>query len=319
MIVVGLGSLCAHILRKQPREQTLFNTAELMLQAGIGGLLLAGAGWTVDAQLISNPALLLFVIVIAAIMYVIEYLSVAIVAGLQTGTSPLLLWRQSISFDSIEVFAQYALGLVAALLVVVQPWALVVLLLPAIALYRSSKRHLQLRDQARILEYRAFHDALTGLPNRALFADRLTHALTRTDRNHALVAVLFLDLDRFKVINDSLGHEIGDQVLLAVADRLKACLRPSDTVARLGGDEFTILLEDIDQVRDATQVAERIAETLKTPFQLSGHEATTTASIGLRSVASMPSNQMTCCATPTPRCIARRNAARRATKSSTRA
>src|SRR5215203_3424437 len=98
------------------------------------------------------------------------------------------------------------------------------------------------------LRHQAFHDLLTGLPNRALFIDRLEHALTRANRRGSTVAVLFTDLDNFKVINDSLGHDVGDQLLVAVAERLKACLRPEDTAARLGGDEFTILVEDIASV-----------------------------------------------------------------------
>jgi len=132
------------------------------------------------------------------------------------------------------------------------------------------------------LLHNAFHDALTGLPNRALFVDCLSRAVERGKRREDyLFAVLFLDLDRFKVVNDSLGHSIGDQLLIAIACRLEACLRPKDTAARLGGDEFTILLEDIEQVRDASRVAERIQEELTLPFELSGQEVFTTASIGI--------------------------------------
>ncbi len=90
------------------------------------------------------------------------------------------------------------------------------------------------------LAHQAFHDALTGLPNRALFMNRLEHALARSTRQPSQTALLYLDLDRFKVVNDSLGHEVGDQLLIAVGERLQACVRPQDTVARLGGDEFTI-------------------------------------------------------------------------------
>jgi diguanylate cyclase (GGDEF)-like protein len=132
------------------------------------------------------------------------------------------------------------------------------------------------------LRYQACHDALTGLPNRFLFIDRVDHAIKRAKRQKDyLFAVLFLDLDRFKVVNDSLGHIIGDQLLVAIAHRLEACLRPADTVARLGGDEFTILLEDIKDITDATQVAERIQNELALPFHLSGHEVFTAASIGI--------------------------------------
>ncbi|WP_445635127.1 Diguanylate cyclase [Nostoc sp. DSM 114161] len=128
----------------------------------------------------------------------------------------------------------------------------------------------------------AFHDALTGLPNRASFINRLRHAINYSKRHSDyLFAVLFIDLDRFKVINDSLGHHKGDQFLLAIASRLELCVRSIDTAARLGGDEFTILLEGIQDVSDAIKVAERIEQELKLPFELEGQEIFTTASIGI--------------------------------------
>ncbi|MDZ8080117.1 MAG: EAL domain-containing protein [Nostoc sp. DcaGUA01] len=128
----------------------------------------------------------------------------------------------------------------------------------------------------------AFHDALTGLPNRAAFINRLRHAINYSKRHSDyLFAVLFIDLDRFKVINDSLGHHKGDQFLLAIASRLELCVRSIDTAARLGGDEFTILLEGIQDVSDAIKVADRIEQELKLPFELDGQEIFTTASIGI--------------------------------------
>ncbi len=128
----------------------------------------------------------------------------------------------------------------------------------------------------------AFHDALTGLPNRALFTDRLEHALRLAKRRKDyLFAVLFLDLDRFKVVNDSLGHAIGDQLLVSIARRLETCLRAGDTVARLGGDEFVLLLEDIDGVNEATSIVNRLQKQITSPILLDGHEVFITASIGI--------------------------------------
>lgn len=128
------------------------------------------------------------------------------------------------------------------------------------------------------LAHDAFHDALTGLFNRALFLDRLQ----RVSRHRgSAFAVLFLDLDRFKVINDSLGPALGDQLLILVARRLEGSLRPADTVARLGGDEFAVLAEDIDDVREAVLIAERLQRDLSQPFLLDGHEVLITASIGI--------------------------------------
>jgi diguanylate cyclase (GGDEF)-like protein/PAS domain S-box-containing protein len=132
------------------------------------------------------------------------------------------------------------------------------------------------------LQHEAIHDVLTGLPNRALFMDLLARSLARAKRRtDYLFGVLFLDLDRFKMINDSLGHMIGDQLLIAMARRLERCLRPGDVVARLGGDEFTILLDDIHDVNDALRIADRIQHELRQPFQLGGQEVFTTASIGI--------------------------------------
>jgi diguanylate cyclase (GGDEF)-like protein/PAS domain S-box-containing protein len=134
----------------------------------------------------------------------------------------------------------------------------------------------------RQLLHDAFHDALTGLPNRALFMDHVKMAIQRTRRNgDRLFAALFLDLDRFKIINDSLGHMVGDQLLVGIARRLETCLRPGDTVARLGGDEFTILLEDLSGAGDAIEVARRVQDAVSQPFNIGGHEVFTTASIGI--------------------------------------
>lgn len=139
-----------------------------------------------------------------------------------------------------------------------------------------------LRDSAAQLTHNAFHDPLTGLPNRTLFMNRLKFAIEqhRSDPNSQF-ALLFLDLDRFKVINDSLGHTLGDRLLVAIAERLRACLRSRDTIARFGGDEFTILLEELSDTSNAVCVAERIQAELLLPFTLRGQEMFMTASIGI--------------------------------------
>jgi diguanylate cyclase (GGDEF)-like protein/PAS domain S-box-containing protein len=131
------------------------------------------------------------------------------------------------------------------------------------------------------IKHLAYHDALTNLPNRLLFKDRLTVALSHAQRDGSHLAVLFLDLDRFKVINDSLGHNIGDQLLQAVAARVQACVRDSDTVARLGGDEFTVLLPRLNRSEDAAPVATKIIEAIRYPFHIEGREFFITTSIGI--------------------------------------
>jgi diguanylate cyclase len=128
------------------------------------------------------------------------------------------------------------------------------------------------RDQ---LEHQALHDALTGLANRVLFADRLDRALLQPAAN---VSVLFCDLDDFKLVNDEMGHEAGDALLVLIAERLRSCVRITDTVARLGGDEFAILLEDAD---DATLVADRVVQCVRQDVQLAGQRVVTSISVGM--------------------------------------
>ena len=131
------------------------------------------------------------------------------------------------------------------------------------------------------INFQAYHDLLTRLPNRSLFKDRLSVALTQANRNHQRLAVMFIDLDRFKIINDSLGHTMGDRLLQAVSQRLLGCIRKGDTLSRFGGDEFTLLLPDTQDIIAAVQVAEKILESIKEPFKLGGHDIHVGASIGI--------------------------------------
>jgi diguanylate cyclase (GGDEF)-like protein/PAS domain S-box-containing protein len=132
------------------------------------------------------------------------------------------------------------------------------------------------------LLHQALHDPLTGLPNRHLFMERLGGALMRYHSHEgALFAVLFLDLDRFKVVNDSLGHHVGDELLQVVGDRLRACVRSGDTVARFGGDEFAVLLEELETLDEASRIAERLGQAVAAPINLSGYEVFSSASIGI--------------------------------------
>ena len=145
-------------------------------------------------------------------------------------------------------------------------------------------RDITLRKQAEEqLERQAFHDPLTGLPNRVLFMSRLEHLFRRARRSSGTLyfAVLYLDLDRFKIVNDTLGHQAGDELLVEITRRLERCVRPSDTLARFGGDEFTVLLEDIASSADATAVAERIHDELTAPIEVHGHEVRSSVSLGI--------------------------------------
>ncbi len=131
------------------------------------------------------------------------------------------------------------------------------------------------------LRHHAFHDALTGLPNRLLFMDRLSQALRHAPRAHELVGIGLIDLDRFKVVNDTLGHAAGDEALRLVARRLEVCSRDSDTFARLGGDEFTVLLRDVRNADDVNAIARRVIEAFEKPFTIAGQQVHLTASLGM--------------------------------------
>jgi diguanylate cyclase (GGDEF)-like protein/PAS domain S-box-containing protein len=138
--------------------------------------------------------------------------------------------------------------------------------------------HRQLTDQ---LEHQAQHDALTGLPNRLLFQDRLKQALAQAERKQQQVAVLYMDLDRFKNINDTMGHSAGDMLLQQAADRLNACIRKSDTLARLGGDEFVVLVTELTDSQAAMRVAAELIELARAPFEIEGQEAYISVSLGI--------------------------------------
>ncbi|HXC61211.1 MAG TPA: GGDEF domain-containing protein, partial [Nitrospiria bacterium] len=147
-----------------------------------------------------------------------------------------------------------------------------------VAFLRDISERKQLEEHLRQI---GLHDALTGLPNRILLTDRLNQALARTRWHKRLVAALFLDLDSFKMINDTLGHEIGDRLLKAVSERLTASLRDGDTVARLSGDEFVIILADVAKVEDIPPIAQKILHILAEPIQIDKHELKITTSVGI--------------------------------------
>jgi diguanylate cyclase (GGDEF)-like protein len=144
-----------------------------------------------------------------------------------------------------------------------------------------SHENAERRAQAEQMHYMAYHDPLTGLPNRALFKDRFQHAVTIANRTQKSLGVMFIDIDRFKAINDSMGHESGDAVLIEAAKRIRACLRASDTACRIGGDEFTVILERLPSNEHAAQVANRLIQKFSEPMQVGSREIVVTASIGI--------------------------------------
>jgi diguanylate cyclase (GGDEF)-like protein len=140
----------------------------------------------------------------------------------------------------------------------------------------TERKHLEEK-----IQQMAFHDSLTGLPNRKLFSDRLGIALAHAQRNQNKVVVAMIDLDHFKEINDTLGHNVGDLFLKATAERLDAALRKGDTVARFGGDEFLLILPDLEVIEDAIQVAQKIVDSFSKPLLIDTHQLVVTLSIGI--------------------------------------
>lgn len=147
--------------------------------------------------------------------------------------------------------------------------------------YGTARDVTERKEAEAFINFQAYHDLLTRLPNRALFTDRLNLAITQARRNKQKLAVMFLDLDRFKVINDTLGHAMGDLLLQAVTQRLEGCIRKGDTLSRFGGDEFTLLLPAINNNDDARRIAKKLIDAIKAPFQLGEHEVFVGVSIGI--------------------------------------
>ncbi len=148
-------------------------------------------------------------------------------------------------------------------------------------LTRAVRYSIERKRSEERLTYMAQYDHLTGLVNRMLFRDRLVQAMARSKRLQQPIGLMLLDLDRFKAVNDTLGHDMGDELLKSVAERLKSCVREVDTVARMGGDEFTIILEGVASEQNILVVAKRIRDSIATPFELKGHHVSIGVSIGI--------------------------------------
>ena len=172
----------------------------------------------------------------------------------------------------------------------------------AAAYLSNAQSRVELRDSAERFRETALHDSLTGLPNRVLFHERLDHAVQRSRRSGKLVALLFADLDRFKQVNDVHGHQKGDELLIAMADRLAALLRPGDTLARWSGDEFVVLCEDLGEPSQVEPLTARIGAALSEPFCLSGTEVHVTASVGIAFAGTGDDVRDSSFGTPTRRC-----------------
>lgn len=289
-LIAGSGPLLVNLRRREPWEQAGFNAAQSVLQVLAGGLVMVGLGWQFDQPNFSWPHPLPSLLPAALVMYAVNTMLVAGIVALQDAVSFGRTWKTfGLQIDRQDLLAhcsQLGLGILAAAVMNIAPWLLIPLLLPALATYGALNQHAKLRLLAEDkLIHQASHDSLTDLPNRALLLDRLATALTRTADERATLAVLMLDLDHFKTINDTLGHQAGDLVLTTVAERLVSCVRPVDTVARLGGDEFTIILDGLENPKQMHEIAERISTLLAQPIDYAGKPITLSASIGIATPA----------------------------------
>jgi diguanylate cyclase (GGDEF)-like protein len=275
VLALALAGLCAYYFRSRSLLRSSFSVAHytLAITAAAGVLELLSdvphenAPYFTAAEL---PAILLAI----AIFYVINNSSSALVTALDQTDSKWAHLRNDLAFRAGPVGASLALS---PIVVVAADYSLALiplLVLPIAALYTGGR-------QAAMSEYQALHDSLTHLPNRALFLDRLRQSLLVGGREDFEVAVMVMDLDGFKEINDSLGHHNGDLLLRQIGPRLRSVLRESDTIARLGGDEFAVLLPSITDKPSAVQVAEKMRRALELPFALHGLRLNMEASIGM--------------------------------------
>ncbi len=286
LLVCVAGPALALLKRRGAWTETLFNAAQWVLQALAAGIVLDALGWWERSDPFAGWEFLLAVPLAGLALYLVNTLAVAKMIALQQHRPVPVIWRQvGFELDRTEVFghlAQLGFGVLAAMVVGPHPWGLALLVLPGVVVYSALSHHVQLRLRAEErLVHQAFHDPLTDLPNRILFTERLAEALERAGGEMGTLAVLFLDLDRFKLVNDTLGHEAGDHLLIEVAARLQRCVGTGDMVARLGGDEFTILLADLPNRDQPELVANRIGEAIASPIAIGGEEVVVTTSIGI--------------------------------------
>jgi diguanylate cyclase (GGDEF)-like protein len=289
VLLIALATLISELLEGKRPWKLAFNVGQyavsmgaawLVLLAGDAFGLLDGLGSTTSepgdpvgsaAFAIDAPTLL----VIGMSWAAYHLTNLTLVAGLDEQGRWLASFVEDIGFYTASTMAVLALSPLVAVVAVARngQWILPLLLLPLIAVQRAAQ-------MAQEREHRALHDPLTGLPNRTMLTDRIDAALATSPRTGGRVAVIFLDLDLFKTINDGLGHAVGDAVLVDVADRLTATLRPGDTLARFSGDEFAIVCAGIPDA-DIEVLAARIQAALEPPFTFESHEVTVTASIGV--------------------------------------
>jgi len=278
-VLLYAGSVVlSEILQRKPLWKLLFNTGQYVCSLAAAWLVMVIAGVTPSptAPLLDMSATDLWWIAASWIVY--HLVNLALVAGLSDDEG--VSWWDDFSdefwFYTVSTLAVLALSPLIAIVAVAYPYSwtmLPLLLLPLLAVQKTA-------EMSRHQEHQSLHDPLTGLPNRVLLNDRIEQALARSSRMRGMVVVMFLDLDLFKVVNDSLGHHAGDELLIDVAQRLKAAVRSGDTLARFGGDEFVVMCEDVSE-EEVNAIADRITSSLRQSFASDDREVTVTASVGV--------------------------------------
>ncbi len=277
-LLLATAVTVGELLQRKALYRLTFNVGQYVLSLGAAWLVLVAAGEnpTPQGRMAGLSGDDLWWIVASWVVY--HLVNLAFVAGLAEdgGQTFWQSYTEEFWFYTVAALAVLALSPLVALVAVATPGSWVLLPLLAVPLLAVQKA----AEMSREKEHQALHDPLTGLPNRALLSDRIGQALARGARQPGPVAVLFLDVDQFKVVNDGLGHPMGDALLGQVAARLQAVVRPGDTLARFGGDEFVVVCEDIPEDR-VGDVATRVADALREPFLLGGLPVSVTASIGI--------------------------------------
>jgi diguanylate cyclase (GGDEF)-like protein len=278
LVLMAGAVILSEILQRKPLWKVLFNVGQYSISVSAAWVVLLAAGAT-GSPFTPMGGLSIYALPWVVLSWVAYHVvNLGLVAGLSQSAGET--WWESFTeefwFYTGSVSAVLALSPIIAVVMIsgANSWALLpLLLLPLLAVQRAA-------EMSRENEHQALHDPLTGLPNRALLADRIEQALARDLRTQGRVTVLFLDVDLFKVINDSLGHAAGDRILVELATRLGRFLRLGDTLARFGGDEFVIVCEDVPE-EEVASLVDRVTDALMDPFEFEGRTVTVTASIGI--------------------------------------
>ncbi|MGH2682867.1 MAG: putative bifunctional diguanylate cyclase/phosphodiesterase [Actinomycetota bacterium] len=296
VVAQAVASLIGDITRRKPLWKAAFNISQTTMSFAAAGAVL---DWIAGVPPIFGPAFRMSDIPAILLSAAVFFLTNNFLAGAALALAqriPIVRYlRHDFAFQALTSGVLLALALALVVVAEFSPLLVPVLTLPVVAVYRSASTSLenarlvsrleqslvQLTEQSAKNQYQALHDALTDLPNRLLFHDRLQQAIRASQRERSSVAVMIMDLDHFKEINDTLGHHNGDRLLQQVGLRLRGVLRESDTVARLGGDEFGILLPHVPDTATATAVAAKVLKGLEEPLMVEGLALDVTASIGI--------------------------------------